>query len=96
MLPRNSHLLGKMRQRERGSPARESVLPIFPGNPIEDDRRELVRRRGERGFSNAAQDSARGEFHDVSFRLGTTPDREAYKFSFRQRHLPVERVQGSR
>jgi hypothetical protein len=32
----------------------------------------------------------------VSFRLGATPDREACKISFGQRHLPVERTQSSR
>ena len=85
-----------MRQRERGRSALEPVVAILPGDPVEDDRRELVRRRGEWRFGDTAQDGTGREFHDVSFRLGATPDREAYNFSFRQRHLPVERVQSSR
>jgi hypothetical protein len=96
MLPRNPHLPSEMRQRERGRASLEPVVAILPGNPIKDDRRELMGRRGQRGFGNAAQDGAGREFHDVSFRLGATPDREAYKISFRQRHLPVERTQSSR
>ena len=96
MLPRNPHLLGEMRQRERGRPALEPVVAVLPGDPVEDDRRELMGRRGERGFGDAAQDGAGREFHDVSFRLGATPDREACKISFRQRYLPVERTQSSR
>jgi hypothetical protein len=85
-----------MRQREGGRSALEPVVAVLPGDPVEDDRRKLVRRRGEWGFGDAAQDGAGREFHDVSFRLGMTPDREACKISFRQRHLPVERTQGSR
>ena len=74
MLARHAHLLCEVRQCERSRPAFESVVPIFPGDPVEDDRRELMGRSGELGFSDAAQNGAGREFHDVSFRLGTTPD----------------------
>ena len=96
MLARHSHLLGEMRQRERSRSALEPVVAILPGDPVEDDRRELVRRRGERRLGDTTQDGAGREFHDVSFRLGTTPDREACKVSFQQKLLPVERTQSSR
>lgn len=85
-----------MRQRERGRSALQPVVAILLGDPVEDDRRELVRRRGKRRFRDTAQNGTGREFHVVSFRLGTTPDREACKISFQQRHLPVERTQSSR
>jgi len=96
MLPGNPHLFGEVRQRERGRSAFKPVVAILPGDAVEDDRRELMGRSGERCFGDAAQDGAGREFHDVSFRLGATPDREPCKISFRQRHLPVERTQSSR
>jgi len=70
MLPRNPHFLGKVGQRECGRSAFKPVVAILPGDAVEDDRRELVRRRGERRFGDTAQDGAGREFHDVSFRLG--------------------------
>ena len=75
MLSRNPHLVGEMRQREGSCPAFEPIVAVLPGDPIEDDRRELMGRRGERGFGDAAQDGTGRELYDVSFRLGTTPDR---------------------
>ena len=96
MLPRHAHLLGQMRQREGGCATLKPIVAVLPGDAVKDDRRELVSRRGERGFGNAAQNGAGCEFHDVSFRLRTTPDREACRISFQQRHLPVERVLHSR
>ena len=50
MLPRNPHLLGKMRQRERGRSAFKPVVAILPGDAVEDDRRELVGRTWRAAF----------------------------------------------
>ena len=44
MLPRHPHFLGEVRKREGGRSALESVVSVLPGNPIEDDRGELVGR----------------------------------------------------
>ena len=69
-----------MRQREGGRPALKSVVAVFLGDAVEDDGRELMGSRGEPCFGDAAQDGAGGDFHDVSFRLGATPDRKVQKF----------------
>ena len=80
MLPGNPHFLCEVRQRERGRPTFEPVVAVLPGDPIKDDCRKLVCRGRERRFRDATQNGAGGEFHDVSFRLGTTPDRKVQNF----------------
>ena len=80
MLTRYAHLVGKTAEGEGSRSAFKPVVAILPGDAVEDDRRELMGRSGEWCFGDAAQDGAGREFHDVSFRLGTTPDRKVQNF----------------